>query len=128
MSNRYLLDTNVLFWMLVRDTESIPKSVVNVLEYLENEVLISTVSIWEIAIKRSIGKLTLAGNWFKEIKKLGFADIPLTAQHAQLVETLPFHHRDPFDRALVAQALFENATFVTPDRMISKYSVETLWE
>jgi PIN domain nuclease of toxin-antitoxin system len=83
--------------------------------------------VWEIAIKRSLGKLTIADGWGATLRRLGFDPMPVTAVHAEAVERLPWHHRDPFDRLLVAQASVERRTLVSADRRLGAYGVDVLW-
>ena len=83
--------------------------------------------MWEIAIKRSLGKVTLPDRWTTALRGLGFDPMPVTAIHAAAVERLPWHHRDPFDRLLVAQASVERCALVTADGRLAQYSVETSW-
>ena len=96
----------------------------------ENEVLVSAVSAWEIAIKQSLGKLELeraAEHWLPEvIRKSGFEAIEVSLASALRVRALPWHHRDPFDRLLVAQALEENLTLITHDGQLASYGVALL--
>jgi PIN domain nuclease of toxin-antitoxin system len=93
--------------------------------------LVSVASCWEIAIKTSIGKLTLgepiASFLPREISKNNFEVLPIRIDHIAVVETLPFHHRDPFDRIIVAQALVENIPIVSIDRALDPYGVKRSW-
>ena len=124
---RLLLDTNVVVWLLLGDRSRVPSSVAVALEDVENVVMISAASVWEIAIKRSIGKLDIEPRWPRALSSLGFDHCPITAEHAAAVETLPWLHRDPFDRLLIAQARVEDATLVTADATIPSYGTPTLW-
>lgn len=124
---RLLLDTNVAVWLLLGDRERVPPRVVEALENTTNEVVLSAASVWEIAIKRSLEKVTLPDGWPRALHRLGFDPMPITSIHAAAVEALPWHHRDPFDRLLVAQASVERCTLVTADRRLAEYPVETLW-
>lgn len=124
---RLLLDTNVAVWLLLGDRERVSSEAVGALEDEQNKVAISAASVWEIAIKRSAGKLTIADGWAATLRGLGFDPLPVTAIHAEAVEGLPWHHRDPFDRLLVAQALVERLGVVSADRRLGAYGVEVLW-
>ncbi len=124
---RLLLDTNVAVWLLIGDRERVSGDAVQALEDGANEVALSAVSVWEIAIKRSLGKVTLPQGWAQALRRLGFDPMPITAMHAAAVEDLPWHHRDPFDRLLVAQASIEQCALVTADRRLAGYPIETLW-
>lgn len=124
---RLLLDTNVVIWLLLGDTDAVPARVQQAVEEIDNEVVVSAASIWEIAIKRSLDRLTIDANWLDAVFSLDLDHLPVTAEHAARVEALPWHHRDPFDRLLVAQASSERMTMVTADRLIGRYNVDVLW-
>jgi len=124
---RLLLDTNVAVWLLLGDRKRVSTDAVRALEDTNNEVALSAASVWEIAIKRSLGKVTLPDAWARALQRLGFDPMPVTAIHAAAVERLPWHHRDPFDRLLVAQASLERCALVTADHRLATYPVETLW-
>lgn len=124
---RLLLDTNVVLWLLLGDRERVSVQAVRALEDEENQIALSAASVWEIAIKRSLGKLTIADGWAAALRRLDFDPLPVTAIHAEAVEQLPWHHRDPFDRLLVAQAIAERLALVSADRRLAAYGVEVLW-
>ncbi len=124
---RLLLDTNVAVWLLLGDRDRVSNAAVQALEDSANAVALSAASVWEIAIKRSLAKLTLPESWAEALRRLGFDPMPVTAMHAAEVERLPWHHRDPFDRLLLAQASIERCTFVSADRRLGAYGVEILW-
>jgi PIN domain nuclease of toxin-antitoxin system len=124
---RLLIDTNVAVWLLLGEHEQVSGPAVAALENDRNSVAVSAVSVWEIAIKRSLGKLTIADGWADALRRLGFDPLPITALHAEAVELLPWHHRDPFDRLLAAQASVERLTVVSADRRLRAYPVEMLW-
>ncbi len=124
---RLLLDTNVVVWLLLGDRTRVSADVVGALEDSANEVSVSAASVWEIAIKRSLGKLRIRDGWASTLARLGFDPMPVTAVHAEFVERLPWHHRDPFDRLLVAQASVEHCRLVTADRRLDAYDIDTLW-
>jgi len=124
---RLLLDTNVAVWLLLGDRKRVSANAVYALEDTNNEVALSAASVWEIAIKRSLGRVTLPDGWAAALQRLRFDPMPVTAIHAAAVERLPWHHRDPFDRLLVAQASVERCALVTADRRLRKYPIETVW-
>jgi PIN domain nuclease of toxin-antitoxin system len=124
---RLLLDTNVAVWLLLGDRGRVSKPAVRALEDTTNDVALSAATVWEIAIKRSLGKVTLPDTWVVSLGRLGFDPMPVTSIHAAAVERLPWHHRDPFDRLLVAQASVERCGLVTADRRLAEYGVEILW-
>lgn len=123
----FLLDTNVVVWLLIGHRDAVPAVVREALEDVDNEVWVSAASVWEIAIKRSLGKVRIEEPWRRTLTGLGFAQLPITAEHAAAVESLPWHHKDPFDRILVAQAGIERLTLVSADRLLRRYDVEVLW-
>ena len=91
-----------------------------------NERFLSIVSLWEIAIKLSLGKLALPGTLQTAVDGMGAEMLPITLAHIGRVQTLPFHHRDPFDRMMIAQAMEEGLTIVTRDRHFPAYGVPVL--
>lgn len=125
--NRLLLATNVVVWLLLGDRHAIPKEIVEAISARRNRISVSAVSVWEIAIKRSLGRLEIENGWDRTLMGLDFNQMPITAEHAAGCEGLPWHHRDPFDRMLVAQAISEQHTIVSDDRSLGAYEVEVLW-
>ena len=127
---RLLVDTRVLLWAIA-EPRKLPKASRAKLEAGENDVLFSAASIWELAIKLQIGRLKLPVELdaiTESAKLMGFSELPVTAAHAAGVRNLPLYHRDPFDRLLVAQAIYEPARFLTVDPVLSQYThwVETI--
>jgi PIN domain nuclease of toxin-antitoxin system len=121
---RLLVDTHVLLWAIA-EPQKLPASARSMLQAAENDVLFSAVSIWEMAIKLQIGRLTLPvelEDIMRAAGQMGFTELPVSAAHAAGVRHLPSHHRDPFDRLLIAQALHEPARLLTADRTLSRYS------
>ncbi|MEW6367050.1 MAG: type II toxin-antitoxin system VapC family toxin [Acidobacteriota bacterium] len=125
-----LLDTEAFLWFLSGDPR-LSASARGIIEKPENDILLSIASIWEIAIKMSIGKLNLSSPIDEFIPQqlalqhIGVLNLELP--HVLRVATLPFHHRDPFDRILVAQALTENLSIVCSDAAFDAYGVGRLW-
>lgn len=124
---RLLLDTNVVVWLLLGDRAAVSEAAVQALSDERNRVFVSAVSVWEIAIKRSLGKLRIEPGWARALTRLDFEPLPVTAPHAQRVERLPWHHRDPFDRLLLAQAELEAHALVTADAQLEAYDIEIVW-
>jgi PIN domain nuclease of toxin-antitoxin system len=122
-----LVDTHVLLWLLFGNRDAVSARAEDALSDGLTPVSISAVSIWEIAVKRSIGKLEIGDAWTLAVTALGFDPMPVTARHAAEVERLPWHHRDPFDRLLVAQARLEDHALVSADARLEKYGVEVVW-
>jgi len=122
---KLLLDTHIVLWWL-DDPALLSKDARDAIADPANEVLVSAVVAWEIAIKRGLGKLTAPADFDVAIQSAGFAMLPVTVAHALATELLPPHHRDPFDRMLVAQAQIENCTIVTRDPVLAQYGVATI--
>lgn len=119
-----LLDTHVALWGLAGD----PRLSDEFLERLRHDpdIYLSPVTVWEVALKQALGKLTGPGDLAERVRDMGFGELPITNAHAILAGRLPLHHRDPFDRMLVAQATVEGLTLVTRDPGIHKYDVGVL--
>ena len=122
---RLLLDTHVVLWALA-EPEKLTRPAQSALEDAQNEVLVSVVSAWEIAIKRTLGKLEAPDDLEAAIRMQGFEPLLMTFHHAAQAGSLPPHHRDPFDRMLIAQAQAEGLVLVTRDPNIPRYGVRTL--
>lgn len=121
---RLLLDTHVLLWALA-DHERLDLTTRALLEDAETDVLFSAASIWEIAIKAGLGRADFAvrpREVAQAARETGFEELPIRAVAAALVADLPLHHRDPFDRLLVAQAITEPVRFYTADPLLPPYS------
>lgn len=123
---KLLLDTHAALWWLA-DDDRIGEEVIRQLTDDTNQVLISAVVVWEVAIKRSLGKLDAPEELAPTLLGAGAQPLPVTLEHAAAVETLPWRHRDPFDRMLVAQALTEDAAIVSRDEPLSEYGVAIVW-
>jgi PIN domain nuclease of toxin-antitoxin system len=127
---KYLLDTGVWLWSLWEPQRISPKAREEIAD-LSNEVFLSAVTSWEVAIKAAAGKLKLPEPPALYVPSRMAAQrlrpLPVTHPHALAVFELPVHHRDPFDRLLVAQAKLDDLVLVTADRFLEKYSVEILW-
>jgi PIN domain nuclease of toxin-antitoxin system len=115
------LDTNALLWALANAPRIAP--VRKLLLADENEVFVSTVSWWEIAIKTRIGKLDAKLPELRATaQESGFLELPLLGSHAEMLATMPRHHNDPFDQMLVAQAMAEPMRLITGDGLLSRYA------
>lgn len=123
--NDYLLDTHILLWWLSDDKKLLPK-IRDLITKPTNNIIVSTVSIWEIIIKKSLGKLQVPDNLKEVIEAYKFEILPINAEHALYVEYLPAIHNDPFDRLLISQSIVEDLTFVTADEIIPKYNLTCL--
>lgn len=128
---RLLLDTHVLIWMRNHDARLSRAKWEPVFLDPDNEILFSVVSLWEIAIKRALGKLALEGGLTDFARQLedqhGFSMLPLEGSALDRLDKLPPHHGDPFDRLLIAQAIEEGAVAITNDRNWLRYAVKTRW-
>lgn len=124
---KYLLDTNVAIWMLAGDEESFSERARSTVNDPTNALFLSAVCIWEIAIKRSLGKLRAPDDWFEQIMTFDFATLPITPRHARGVEKLPPRHNDPFDRLLISQSIAEGMPVITSDSRFSAYPTEIVW-
>lgn len=124
---RILLDTQCWLWMQVSPERFSPSALIQI-ENPGNELLLSAASSWEIAIKVGLGKLSLplppADYVPDRLMSSGVTGLPVDHSHALHVATLPAHHRDPFDRLLIAQAQLEGLTILTADREFSQYDVQ----
>ena len=127
---KLLLDTHTLLWFIA-GSSSLSAYARGLIEDAANEKFVSIVSIWETAIKVSTGKMTLSAPFDDlfphQLGINGFELLPVKIEHTSLITTLPFHHRDPFDRLLVAQSIVDDFTIVTRDTEFSDYSIKVLW-
>ena len=123
---RVLIDTHILLWFVNNDPKLNPKT--KALLQSDIDVAVSIASLWEIAIKLSIGKLTLPASIdeiFPQQLSLNQIELwPIEVRHLKAVSTLPFHHRDPFDRLIIAQALVEDVGLVSVDKAFTLYDIE----
>ncbi len=123
-----LLDTHILIWFL-EGNKLLSKSRRQIISNPQNDVFVSIASLWETAIKISVGKLTLKQPLADVVKQIVVQDIeilPIMPEHTLQVSTLPFHHRDPFDRLIIAQAQIENLMIISDDSNFGSYGVKLL--
>jgi PIN domain nuclease of toxin-antitoxin system len=127
---KLLLDTHTFLWFVI-GSSNLSANARALIEDAANEKFLSVACLWEIAIKLSIGKLTLSAPFAVLIsQQLGLNGLELlniTIEHAAVVAGLPFHHRDPFDRLLIAQAMVEKMPIVSIDTTFDTYPVTRLW-
>jgi PIN domain nuclease of toxin-antitoxin system len=127
---RVLLDTHAMYWYIEGDPQ-LSATAQTVIQDSSNEILISPASYWEIAIKVGIGKWKLNRTYEEFIdlalNKYGFQVLPILPTHTAKVIGLPFHHKDPFDRLLVAQALVESIPIISNDPALDAYGIKRLW-
>jgi PIN domain nuclease of toxin-antitoxin system len=124
-----LLDTHTLIWFLNGDDFLSKKAIKNI-ENKSATNFISIASLWEIAIKLSLGKLELHTDFNSvsdQIIKNGFQILPITFEDTLILSTLPFHHRDPFDRIIICQSINNKFTILSKDKYFEEYKVNVLW-
>ena len=124
---KLLLDSHAFLWWLA-DAPELPRRVRSAIGDPDNVVLVSAVSIWEIEIKRALGRLEAGtADLVAEIEANGFGELPIRSRHAEVAARLPRHHEDPFDRILLAQSQVEGLVCVTRDPAFGLYEVPCLW-
>ncbi len=127
---RLLLDTHTFLWFINGSAE-LSETARHLIENPANEIVLSIGSLWEIAIKTSLGKLKLAAPFeayiAEQIDLNGLFVLNISMQHLSIVLSLPFHHRDPFDRLLVAQSIAETIPIISRDGSLDAYGVSRLW-
>jgi len=127
---KLILDTHALLWMSLDDSQ-LSDNARDLIADLENELWLSPASFWEIAIKISMQKYELSEplDVFvnRELVSNDISVLPISTQHAQAVSTMPFHHKDPFDRMMIAQAKVEEMGIVSKDGKFDAYGVQRLW-
>jgi len=120
-----LLDTHVLLWWL-NDSPELSETGRTAISNPDNLIVVSSVVIWEIRIKQALGKLEIDSDFHAVLKNQRFDMLPITADHAYAAGNLPLHHRDPFDRMIIAQARLEGLSVVTRDAIFKQYGVPVL--
>jgi PIN domain nuclease of toxin-antitoxin system len=127
---RALLDTNSFLWF-ISGSDRLSIDAKTVIADLQNQLVLSTASLWEIAIKVSLKKLDLRQPYGqlipRQLEENDIAVLPIELSHLHKVIDLPFHHRDPFDRLIVAQALVEGLPVISSDAVFSRYAVRIIW-
>ena len=125
----YLLDTHTFLWFL-NDDSRLPADTKELIETTADPICVSIGAFWEMAIKDSIGKLTLPASiaqLMEDCQEMGFSILPIQSAHLERLKQLPRLHGDPFDRLYVCQAQAEGMTIITTDENIVRYDVATLW-
>ena len=120
-----LLDAHAILWA-VSEPKSLAVDARSAIESAANDVVVSAGSIWELEIKQALGKIKLENDLLEELERVGFDMLAITAADATSAARLPLHHRDPFDRMLIAQARRLGAVVVTRDAMFDRYEVDIL--
>lgn len=121
----YLLDTHTFIWAM-ENSKRLSEDIKSVIANPKNKILVSVASIWEIVIKINLKKIKLVFDLEASISKANLVVLPIEISHVIKVQSLPNHHKDPFDRILVAQSQMENLTLISHDKNIWKYSVNVL--
>jgi len=122
-----LLDTHAMLWLLAGDERLSPRARATI-DQAARPLLVSAASLWEVAIKRSLGKLDAPADLARRLAALRHVEfLPISPLHAEAVGELPWHHRDPFDRLLVAQAQMERLAIVSSDAVLGQYGAEVIW-
>lgn len=128
---KVLVDTHALLWATA-EPERLGRAARDLLEDVDVDAFVSVASVWEAAIKCSLGKLSLSLPLpelvARHVVGRGFRLLPVEAHHALAVERLPWHHRDPFDRLLVAQAALEGLVLISRDEALDPYGVRRVWD
>jgi PIN domain nuclease of toxin-antitoxin system len=127
---KVLLDTHALIW-LIADDDRLSENARQIFLNTENSLFFSAASLWEICIKKSLGKISLKNGWFHTIQEEMEINtiqwLPIEMAHCAEVAEMPFHHRDPFDRMLIAQAITEDMHLLSRDSRLSDYAIERVW-
>ncbi|HLF66683.1 MAG TPA: type II toxin-antitoxin system VapC family toxin [Gammaproteobacteria bacterium] len=121
----YLLDTHILLWCLEGSPRLKPQAQ-KLITDPDQIIFVSAVNVWEIIVKKMLGKLTVPDNLQEVIEKTGFKVLPITLEDALMLESLPAIHADPFDRLLIAQAKRHQLTFITHDAHCAAYPISIL--
>jgi PIN domain nuclease of toxin-antitoxin system len=124
---KYLLDTHSFLWWASGNL-ALPIPTRQIISERTSQSCISTVTVWEISIKVSIGKLPDPGLIEPLIARGRFNNLPIEFRHTELFKTLPLHHRDPFDRMLIAQALADDLTIISNETIFDAYGVKRVWD
>lgn len=125
----YLIDTHILIWH-AENNPALKPAVLALLDDLNNQIFVSHASLWEISIKTSLGKLHLGfpvSHLAVGLEKNGFSLLPFDFRHYEALSTMPFHHNDPFDRMIIAQAQTEQFEVITHDEKFGLYPVRVVW-
>ena len=125
-----LIDTHAVIWFITDDNK-LPVNIRQLIEDKSNNCYISIASYWEIAIKSSLGRLDLNSNLseiFRIIEDSGFEILPITIKHILENANLKFHHQDPFDRIIIAQAIIEELSVISKDNEFEKYEISLIWK
>ena len=128
---RILLDTHTLLWYRSADAAKLSAAARSAIDDPDNDKYVSAATAWEVVTKHMLGKLPNAGvltvDFTRAILDAGYWPLPITTEHAQDAGALPLHHRDPFDRVLIAQSLAERMPLVSNEALFDRYGVRRIW-
>ena len=125
---RYLIDTHVLLWYIQGDNR-LKSKYIEIIDDSDTEILVSSVSLWEIALKISIGKLELNTdykNFINFLTEIDFSILDFDSEDLNTMINLPFHHQDPFDRLIIAQSITKNLSLISDDNKFKKYDAKLI--
>jgi PIN domain nuclease of toxin-antitoxin system len=120
---KYLLDTHILLWSL-NEPSKLNRKTQKLISNTNNIVFVSTSTLWELQIKKSIGKISLPDNFSLLLEQGGYELLDIKVEHINKLNEIPLIHKDPFDRMLIAQSICENTTLITSDSEIIKYELK----
>lgn len=123
---KYIIDTYILLYWL-DDPNQITLEVRNLLESSDNKVYFSMASVWEMMIKKSIGKLNFPANLKEMLSTEDIEILSIEFEHLEQIQNLAWHHKDPFDRLIIAQAKYENLKIITNDQVFKNYTEQIFW-
>lgn len=126
MNQAYLVDAHVLLWAADR-SDLLSETARAILSQPDNLIFVSAATLWELAIKCNVGKLALPDDFFETVQAYGYQTLPLLPSHLDAYRHLPLHHRDPFDRILIAQARIEGLIVLSADSAFKDYDVRIAW-
>ena len=126
MSRAYLVDAHTLLWA-ADQSDLLSETARSILNQPDNLSFVSSATLWELAIKCNVGKLVLPDDFFETVQAAGYQILPILPSHLEAYRRLPLHHRDPFDRILVAQALIEDLIVLSADSAFNDYQVRIAW-
>lgn len=130
---QYLIDTHVFLWF-ISNAKELSRTAKTLIADGNNEIFISIAALWEISIKNALGKLTIRGSYesvIDDVTDNSIQILPVNFAHTVEQNKLPFHHRDPFDRIIISQAIVENIDFISADAVFDEYlktkSIKRIW-
>lgn len=119
---KYLIDTHIILWWLA-DNPKLSPQIKDTISNPDNSIIVSVISLWEINVKSSIGKLKIEKDYLRYLKQEGFDFLSINTDHVMHLSELPTYHQDPFDRLLICQSIIQGLTFITLDKKIKQYPV-----